>query len=68
MCRTLIQGWEDRLVLALQAHNLVDRQINNHIIKDKNHNKCYDGKVQNTTREFLHLTKLTSETGSMCRS
>lgn len=68
MCQTLIQGWEDRIVLALQAHNLVERQINNHIINNKNHSKCYDGKVQNTTREFLHLTKLTSETGSMCRS
>lgn len=44
------------------AHSLVWRQTNICINKDKNCDKCYDGKVQNTVKEFLYLRKLVSGT------
>lgn len=52
MCQVLmiLVGKENGLCLP-RIHGLAGRQINNHISKDKNCDKCYDGKVQNVLRE-----------------
>lgn len=49
----LIQGWEDRVVLAFKSSSS-SRETDS-----KSHNKCYDGKVQNIRKEFLYFRKLT---------
>ena len=54
-------GWEDRIVFAFLADGLAGRQVNSHINKDKNCDKCYHGKVQNTMREYLNHRNLIFE-------